>query len=80
MPIEDDLAKPAIDSSTLNTPSSPDLYAHARSNVARLTIAQALSGANAVVVYATAAIVGNALAPNHALAACRTGAGPTVDN
>ncbi len=68
MPIEDDLAKPAIDSSTLNTPSSPDLYAHARSNVARLTIAQALSGANAVVVYATAAIVGNALAPNHALA------------
>ena len=68
MPIEDDLAKPAIDSSTLNTPSSPDLYAHARSNVARLTIAQALSGANAVVVYATAAIVGNALAPDHALA------------
>lgn len=47
---------------------SPDLYAHSRSNVARLTLAQALSGANAVVVYATGAIVGNLLAPNPALA------------
>lgn len=39
-----------------------------RGNVARLTAAQALAGANAVVVYATAAIVGNSLAPSPALA------------
>ncbi|MGU7775232.1 MFS transporter [Burkholderia sp. MR1-5-21] len=45
-----------------------DLYAHANGNVARLTIAQALAGANSTVVYATGAIVGNALAPNRALA------------
>lgn len=39
-----------------------------RGNVARLTAAQALAGGNAVVVYATAAIVGNSLAPSPALA------------
>lgn len=48
--------------------TATDLYADARSNVARLTIAQALSGANAVIVYATGAIVGNMLAPSPALA------------
>ena len=48
--------------------TATDLYANARSNVARLTIAQALSGANAVIVYATGAIVGNMLAPSPALA------------
>lgn len=48
--------------------SSPSLYAHARSNLARLTVAQALAGANSVVVYATGAIVGNTLAPSQALA------------
>ncbi|CAH2602571.1 Riboflavin transporter RfnT [Rhodovastum atsumiense] len=37
-------------------------------NVLRLAIAQALAGANSVVVYATGAIVGNALAPDKALA------------
>ena len=37
-------------------------------NIARLTIAQALAGANAVVVYATGSIVGNMLAPDKALA------------
>lgn len=37
-------------------------------NVFRLTVAQALSGANSVVVYATGAIIGNMLAPNAALA------------
>lgn len=37
-------------------------------NVTRLVVAQALAGANAVVVYATGAIVGNTLAPNPALA------------
>ncbi|AKQ57028.1 MFS transporter [Bordetella hinzii] len=39
-----------------------------RGNVARLTIAQALAGANSVVVYATGAIVGDMLAPDKALA------------
>jgi len=37
-------------------------------NVARLSIAQALAGANSVVFYATGSIVGNVLAPNKALA------------
>lgn len=48
--------------------TATDPYADARSNVARLTVAQALAGANAVVVYATGAIVGNMLAPSPALA------------
>jgi MFS family permease len=39
-----------------------------RNNLWRLTLAQALSGANAVVVYATGAIVGNSLAPSAVLA------------
>ncbi|WP_226704736.1 MFS transporter [Microbulbifer elongatus] len=39
-----------------------------RSNIWRLAIAQALAGANSVVVYATGAIVGNALAPSPVLA------------
>lgn len=39
-----------------------------RGNIARLTAAQALAGANSVVVYATGAIVGDALAPAKALA------------
>ncbi|TWA60637.1 putative MFS family arabinose efflux permease [Azospirillum brasilense] len=43
-------------------------YAHGTANVLRLAIAQALAGANAVVVYATGAIVGNTLAPSPALA------------
>ncbi|RDE09911.1 MFS transporter [Pelagibacterium lacus] len=43
-------------------------YLHGRGNVARLTIAQALAGANSVVVYATGSVVGNALAPDPALA------------
>src|SRR5690606_2209791 len=51
---------------TFSEASQP--YAHARGNVARLTIAQALAGANSVVVYATGAIVGNLLAPDPALA------------
>lgn len=57
-----------VNSGTLSkVPSSP-LYAHASGNVARLTIAQALAGANSTVIYATGAIVGNALAPSRALA------------
>lgn len=39
-----------------------------RSNIARLTLAQALAGANAVVVYAIGAIVGHTLAPSKMLA------------
>jgi MFS family permease len=39
-----------------------------RANVWRLTLAQALAGANAVVVYATGAIIGNQLAPAPVLA------------
>lgn len=35
-----------------------------RSNIIRLTLAQALAGANAAVVYATGAIIGNMLAPD----------------
>lgn len=38
-----------------------------RSNIARLTVAQALAGANSVVVYATGGIVGHALAPDKTL-------------
>lgn len=37
-------------------------------NILRLTLAQALSGANSVVVYATGAIIGNMLAPSPTLA------------
>ena len=49
--------------------SSAELTPEAqRGNIARLTIAQALAGANAVVVYATGAIVGDMLAPDKALA------------
>ncbi len=39
-----------------------------RRNVLRLAIAQALAGANATVVYATGAVIGNVLAPSKALA------------
>src|SRR5579872_4423607 len=37
-------------------------------NIVRLTIAQALAGANSTIVYATGAVIGNVLAPNKALA------------
>jgi MFS family permease len=39
-----------------------------RGNVARLAVAQALAGANATVIFATGAVVGNTLAPDKALA------------
>ncbi len=48
--------------------ASRDHHSCATSNLVRLTVAQALAGANSVVVYATGAIVGNALAPSPALA------------
>ncbi|MBK3735937.1 MFS transporter [Azospirillum brasilense] len=50
------------------TPHAQGLYPHGTANVLRLATAQALAGANAVVVYATGAIVGNTLAPSPALA------------
>src|SRR4051812_40560534 len=43
-------------------------HGHERGNVLRLAAAQALAGANSVVVYATGAIVGDMLAPSRALA------------
>jgi MFS family permease len=42
--------------------------AHARANVFRLALAQALAGANAAVIFATGSIVGATLAPSMALA------------
>jgi hypothetical protein len=46
----------------------PTASGHETGNVVRLAVAQALAGANSVVVYATGAIVGNTLAPIGALA------------
>jgi predicted MFS family arabinose efflux permease len=48
--------------------SSSEAQAHERGNVVRLAVAQALAGANATIVYATGAVVGNTLAPDRALA------------
>jgi MFS family permease len=50
---------------TVDLPTAPR---SGNADVARLAIAQALAGANAAVVYATGAIVGNVLAPSKALA------------
>lgn len=59
-------------STTPSTPSGESLPlltpAEQRGNIARLTIGQALAGANSVVVYATGAIVGDMLAPSKTLA------------
>lgn len=55
--------------SSIAQTSQPELSPQdQRANIARLTVAQALAGANAVVVYATGAIVGHFLAPAAALA------------
>ena len=43
-------------------------FQHARSNVLRLAIAQALAGANSTILYATGAVIGDMLAPDKALA------------
>lgn len=58
------------DEHTATMPSTPDLLPEQtqRGNIWRLAIAQALAGANAVVIFATGAIVGNALAPSPMLA------------
>ncbi|NYT85146.1 MFS transporter [Pollutimonas harenae] len=52
----------------LNSISSALSEREQRGNIARLTIAQALAGANAVVVYATGSIIGHTLAPDKSLA------------
>jgi len=60
-----------LSSAAAAAPSSPPQELsprEQRGNIARLTIAQALAGANSVVVYATGAIVGDMLAPDKALA------------
>jgi MFS family permease len=54
-----------IDVTTMNEASGD---ARARSNVVRLAAAQALSGANSAVIFATGSIVGATLAPNLSLA------------
>jgi len=53
---------------SLNDPATELSRREQRGNIARLTIAQALAGANSVVVYATGAIIGDMLAPNKTLA------------
>ncbi|MBP0623358.1 MFS transporter [Cupriavidus consociatus] len=55
---------PEIDAGKLESA----IYDTARGNLARLTIAQALGGANGAVVYSTGAIVGHMLTPTPALA------------
>jgi MFS family permease len=57
-----------MDTSTNPAIAADRMRALERSNVIRLSISQALAGANAAVVYATGAVVGNMLAPNKALA------------
>ncbi len=49
-------------------PTPARMVRHELGNVLRLSVAQALAGANTVVVYATGAIIGNTLAPSKALA------------
>ncbi|MFT3720428.1 MFS transporter [Pseudorhodoferax sp.] len=56
----------ALDHTTPPNGELPERVQHG--NIWRLSIAQALAGANSVVVYATGAIVGNALAPEPMLA------------
>lgn len=59
---------PEIEASSMQTEFAA-LSAHQqRGNIARLTVAQALAGANSVVVYATGAIIGHMLAPDKTLA------------
>jgi MFS family permease len=50
------------------TAETPLAHSLVQGNVARLATAQALAGANTTVVYATAAIIGNVLAPDKSLA------------
>jgi MFS family permease len=56
---------PMIDVTTMDDVSGD---ARARSNVVRLAAAQALTGANSAVIFATGSIIGSTLAPNVSLA------------
>lgn len=58
----------ATDSSSASNGAAELSARQQRGNIARLTIAQALAGANAVVVYATGSIVGHMFAPDKSLA------------
>jgi MFS family permease len=51
-----------------NDSESVPTFPNERGNVARLAVAQALAGANATIIFATGAVVGNTLAPDQALA------------
>ena len=57
-----------IEAATMNNTAHVLPERDQRGNIIRLTLAQALAGANAVVVYATGAIIGHMLASNKALA------------
>jgi MFS family permease len=61
----DEGATPVIDVTTIDETSGD---ARARSNVVRLAAAQALTGANSAVIFATGSIVGATLAPDISLA------------
>src|SRR5690625_6957757 len=56
-----------VDGAEQNT-AHPLPHSVQRSNILRLTLAQALAGANAVVIFATGAILGHELAASKALA------------
>ncbi|WP_022727696.1 MFS transporter [Fodinicurvata sediminis] len=58
------MSNTAANAETLRNPEAQS----GRADILRLTLAQALGGANAAIVYATGAIVGNALAPSKELA------------
>ena len=57
-----------LEAASLNNASPALSERDQRGNIIRLTLAQALAGANSVVVYATGAIVGHTLAPDKTLA------------
>ncbi|SEO74681.1 Predicted arabinose efflux permease, MFS family [Methylobacterium sp. ap11] len=58
------MSNPALPAATDSAGSAPS----GTGNVLRLAVAQALAGANSVVVYATGAVIGSRLAPDPALA------------
>ncbi|MBY6261384.1 MFS transporter [Azospirillum sp. 412522] len=59
---------PQAEATARTEPGAAVPLAHELGNIVRLAVAQALAGANAVIIYATGAIVGNALAPDPMLA------------
>jgi len=59
---------PSTSAASVNTTSLELSEREQRGNIIRLTLAQALAGANSVVVYATGVIIGHMLAPNKTLA------------